>query len=371
MEATHDLELNIEKLSWEADRTKCQHPHSCSHSWGRLQERPAQSPSPHRPRRHVIFCEPEEGTSSDERPQREPKGQVTRGEVEESDLDPPPTLRLELECFLEMPTTGQGARDRWSFPPEPSIRDYDKWLEWWANQLHTLHWWEELTTIPGMEDVKKLAQKIHASFEVPAVRGEALRGQVFTAPPAAECINRNMFLPDGLPYQDIQLKPHWMTLAYAQALQYLAEEANPPAPGEPCPLVMSIFELRQHMGKHTKFHNCNVSKALANALSRATGEDTQPSPLGNSLVDDLTASSFTSEAEVEEDAQPGPVGMPLMDPTISSDLSEVENTQPSPVGTPPADDPTIPSAIPETEVREDLSAVWSTSPVKLRRIQLP
>ena len=79
LEATHILELNIERLSWEANRTKCQHSHSHSCAWGRLQERCAQSLSPHRPRRHVTFCEPEEGMSSDERPQREPWAQATRG----------------------------------------------------------------------------------------------------------------------------------------------------------------------------------------------------------------------------------------------------------------------------------------------------
>ena len=68
LEATHILELNIERLSWGADRTKCWHPHSCSCSQSRLQERHAQSMSPHRMKRHVTFCEPEEETSSDERP---------------------------------------------------------------------------------------------------------------------------------------------------------------------------------------------------------------------------------------------------------------------------------------------------------------
>ena len=109
------------------------------------------------------------------------------------------------------------------------------------------------------------------------------------------------------------------------------------------PVGYSIHELRQHMGKHTTFHDCNVFTGLANALPRATVEDTQPSPMGNSLEDDLTASSSTSEPEVPE----------------------VEDTQPSPTGTPLADDPTVPSAIPKTEVRENLSATWSTSPVKL------
>ena len=119
------------------------------------------------------------------------------------------------------------------------------------------------------------------------------------------------------------------------------------------------------MGKHTIFHDCSVFKGLANALPTATVEDTQPSPMGNSPVDDLTTSSSMSEAEVQEDAQPGPAGMPLADPTISSAMSEVEDTQPSPTGTPLADDPTIPSAIPEAEIEEDLTAAWSTSPAKL------
>ena len=34
------------------------------------------------------------------------------------------------------------------------------------------------------------------------------------------------------------------------------------------------------------------------------------------------------------------------------------------MGTPLADDPTAPSAIPEAEIREDPSATWSTSPAK-------
>ena len=51
--------------------------------------------------------------SSVEGPLREPQGQVTGGgEVEESDLGPPPTLELGLEHFLEVPTPMWGAGDR-------------------------------------------------------------------------------------------------------------------------------------------------------------------------------------------------------------------------------------------------------------------
>ena len=44
------------------------------------------------------------------------------------------------------------------------------------------HWWVELTTIPGMEDPKKLAKKICTSFRIPAVRCKASLGQGYTAP---------------------------------------------------------------------------------------------------------------------------------------------------------------------------------------------
>ena len=93
-----------------------------------------------------------------EGPLREPQGQVTgRGEVEESDLGPPPTLEPELEHFLEAPTPMLGARDRQGSPPEPSINNYEMWLEWWACQVDTPDWWKELVAIPNMGDPERLA----------------------------------------------------------------------------------------------------------------------------------------------------------------------------------------------------------------------
>ena len=132
-----------------------------------------------------------------------------------------------------------------------------------------------------------------------------------------------------------------MTLTYAQALQNWVEEANQLAPSEPCPLAMSMHELRWCMGKYTTFHKCDVFEGLARALPRATVKETHPSPMGTPPADDLTTSPPTSKAEVEED------------------------TQPSPMGTSLVDDPTVPSAVPEAEIEEDLSATQSTSPAKL------
>ena len=116
LEATHLLEEDIERLSWAASRVKhakCWHPYSHSCFRGRPQGRHAWSPSPHRTKKHVTFLDKEEKMSSGEGHLRGLWGQVMGGvEVEESGLGPPPTLRPELEHFLETPTTMQGARDR-------------------------------------------------------------------------------------------------------------------------------------------------------------------------------------------------------------------------------------------------------------------
>ena len=64
-----------------------------------------------------------------------------------------------------------------------------------------------------------------------------------------------------------------MTLAYVWALQYWAEEASLLAPSEPCPLVMSVVELRWCMGKYTTFSKHDVFKDLGSAIPEAKGRD--------------------------------------------------------------------------------------------------
>ena len=85
-----------------------------------------------------------------------------------------------------MPAAGRSAGHRWSMLSEPSIENYEKWLEWQAWQLDIPHWWEELTTIPDMEDVWRLTWKIQASFKATSLRMEALEGQLFTMCPCTE-----------------------------------------------------------------------------------------------------------------------------------------------------------------------------------------
>ena len=103
----------------------------------------------------------------------------------------------------EIPTAYPDIRSRMGYLPEPSIKNYKMWLDWQAHQLDTGSWWAELTVIPNVEDPRKLAWKICASFLILAVRCEALPGQDYTAPPAPKCLTRGRFLPDDPSYQDV------------------------------------------------------------------------------------------------------------------------------------------------------------------------
>ena len=167
------------------------------------------------------------------------------------------------------PMTGQGRRGRQGYPPEPSIENYELCLGWQACQLDTPYWWEELTAIPEAGDVKMLAQKIHVSFDVPAVWCGALRNQDYTAPLAPKWLRRGTFLPNDWSYQDAWLKPWLLTLAYVWVLQYWAEEANSLASGKPHPLAMSVRELRWHVRRYTTFSESEIFEGLGNAIHKA------------------------------------------------------------------------------------------------------
>ena len=99
-----------------------------------------------------------------------------------------------------------------------------------------------------------------------------------------------MFLSDAdshLPYQDYWLKPPQKTLAYAQALQYWAEKANPPVPSEPHHLAMSMHELRWHMKRYTTFSDHDVFEGLMYGLPGVEVEEAnQPNPIKPPLADD-------------------------------------------------------------------------------------
>ena len=109
-----------------------------------------------------------------------------------------------------------------------------------------------------------------------------------------------MFLSNDPCYQDVQLKPQLLTLAYVQVLQHWAEEANLLAPGEPCPLAMSVRELRWCIGKYTTFSKHDVFKALVNAIPEAADEDTRAPPADSTTspaMTDVKQTQLSSSAD--------------------------------------------------------------------------
>ena len=48
--------------------------------------------------------------------------------------------------------------------PKPLIEELQKRVTWKAQAYETPSWWQELTMVPGVDDYKKLAHEVHASF---------------------------------------------------------------------------------------------------------------------------------------------------------------------------------------------------------------
>ena len=139
-----------------------------------------------------------------------------------------------------------------------------------------------------------------------------------------------MFLPvpsPHLPCQDYHLKEPWRTLAYAQALQYWAEKANPLGPDEPCCLVMCVHELRQVMKLYMTFSDCDIFKGLTHETSEAGAEEAmQPNPTESTLADDPAALMTAPSALADESATlvttpsvPAEELVTLVTPTVLAD----------------------------------------------------
>ena len=73
---------------------------------------------------------------------------------------PLPTLQPELESFLSEQTATQCSEQRCDLPPEPSVENYEEWVEWQGCQVDMPDWWEELVAIPDVDNAQKLTQKV-------------------------------------------------------------------------------------------------------------------------------------------------------------------------------------------------------------------
>ena len=259
--------------------------------------------------------------------------------------------------------------------PEPSIRNIKVWLDWWAHQLDMPHWWAELAAIPDVENPKRLAKKICASFSILAVRCEAFLGQGHTMPPAPKCLTRGRFLPDDPSYQDVQQQPLLLTVAYAQVLQYWVEKVRPPALLDYCPLVMSIVELMQHVKGHITFYKWDIFLNLGRITLETVSWDTAI-PQGDPITQPTTTGvrgmeSNSTEAWGAHDStpllfeHPPKEETPQVEPIASPTEVDDGHTPPGLADTSLERDAKVLSTEPEEEVPKDLLTGQATSPIKV------
>ena len=131
-------------------------------------------------------------------------------------------------------------------------------------------------------------------------------------PPAPRCIQQKAFLPPldpTFPCWNIREGQLEKTMAYIEALQYWAEKANLPMPGQPCLLARCILELREVMESYMSFSDdtsLDGATSLEGSLEDVTGVAIPrgPSP---------TSAGTPTEEEATEEA--APTKKPLEGPT--------------------------------------------------------
>ena len=172
------------------------------------------------------------------------------------------------------------------------------WVTWRAWMDETPGWWQELAMVPGVDNHKKLACEVWASFQLPqrASKGHWVEND-HQAPVALLCLHQKNFplLPNSkFTCQDIQELQREKIVTYAKALQFWVEKANLPTKGQPCLLVGSVVELREEMKCYISFSDKDVFSGVAlleespiTPPKEATLEGAQPAP-ANSPVKEAT-----------------------------------------------------------------------------------
>ena len=182
------------------------------------------------------------------------------------DLEEPPELRLKVASFLRGSMgTSKDEDDR--MPLEPAVTEFSQWVPWRADNCKTPSWWAELLAVPGVEDHKKLAREVWASFWLlQRMRELRMEEADLQAPPVPPCLHWQKFMPPARSIytsRDIREVPQEKAVAYARALQHWAERVDLPAGGRPCLLAESIKELRAEVKSYLSFSVEEVFQGVA------------------------------------------------------------------------------------------------------------
>ena len=225
-------------------------------------------------------------------------------------MEEPLELELEVACFLRGSMENSEEEDE-KVPPEPPVKEFHRWVPWKMETCKTSSWWRELVAVPEVEDHKRLAQEVWASFWLPRRMSELHpRKDYCQAPPVLPCLLWKKFMPPASSIyacRNIQEIPWEKMVAYAQALQHWVEKTDLPAVGKPCLLAESVRKLREELKCYLSFSNEEVFKGLAlpEEMSTALVEEAIPQSKGAMPTSTLKGGAVmrvTEEPAVEKTA---------------------------------------------------------------------
>ena len=87
--------------------------------------------------------------------------------TKDPDLEEPLELELEVTCFLRGSAENSEEEEEKAPSPKPPVKELHRWVMWKAEACKMPSWWRELMAVPEVEDCKKLAWEIWASFWLP------------------------------------------------------------------------------------------------------------------------------------------------------------------------------------------------------------
>ena len=169
-------------LEEEIERLSCTWNHSESRARSKSRDHRGQSREEQKRRCHQVRFKYQPAPSCLANLKTGPGEQGSNGKG--SDLEELPELKPAVTSFLRgLSETSEDESKE--MPPEPTVLEFSQWVPWKAERCKTPEWWTELSTVPEIEDCRKLAREVQASFRLPWWMWELGAGEAtLQAPPA-------------------------------------------------------------------------------------------------------------------------------------------------------------------------------------------
>ena len=225
----------------------CFHGCSGSHPWSQSLDICLRSPSRHQQERRVTFWDPEVELDP------EALGCSLRIFLENGDGVLLSTQGQDTVHPLGRPMAYQDGKGRENYPSEPSIKDVETWLDWWAHQMDMPYWWAECIAILGVENPRNSLGKSVPPFQSQQLEAGSfwVKGILHPDPQVShmECVSPRQPVLSGC-----------VTAAFSidhglcpRITEYWAERLNPPVDLDFHSLARSVMELRERVKEYLIF----------------------------------------------------------------------------------------------------------------------